>query len=100
MASDHVKDLNKALRSTKTPGQVYKAYSKRADDHYAKLGVIALVSILEKYGEETVAIRSRDKWFSVRNSKGHRVDKMEKKTARALIELLDVYSNKLLDKLP
>ena len=93
-------ELTKELRKAKTPAGVYRANSKILDFHYARIGVITLVSFFEKYATEAHNILAKDKWYNVRDRNNHQLSKMERKTSRALNELLDVYSSKLLNKLP
>jgi hypothetical protein len=96
--ADTQESFNKELRKAKTPGQVYKVYTKHSDYKLGCAGAITL-AYFDDYVNEVVTVLKVDRHHQRLNSNGHRSDAMTKRSAVKLMRSLDKYTKKLLDKL-
>jgi Tfp pilus assembly ATPase PilU len=100
MRTDLAKEFNQKLRKTKDPRQVHDAVHKYSNEMFSRLGSIAFCIIFPNSARKIAKVmHEEDKYGKMLNRMGHRISKMEKKTAKKIVQILELEGWMLIKKL-
>lgn len=94
-----IREFNKKLQKIKTPKQVDSFLRKEIDDRLSTFGTVAFAYMYPKGVIKMGKIFKEDKYYNIFNKKGHRISKMEKKTALLLFKTLELTAGNIVNKL-